>query len=778
MKKILFVLFFLLIVGFIGFACADDLQVSTISVGSNPVANQTTNVHTEVILRDANASVSTSVDVDYGNSIVKSYSMTLTPNLLYSIDEPIIYASSGNYVISATIDPLNLINDSNVGNNVLQRTITVTAPVIPPAPVISAQLTSLSLTVSQGTSQTGTIILRNNGTADLTSVAIGLSSFTSGSNTLTGVSVSPTSTSTLHVNDVINLNVAANVPSSQATGTYTGTLTVDASGQQFTTSVTIIVTTASIVSVTMTPLTLQGVQGTTQTGIITLSNAGTVNLPNIAVSLSPLTSTSGTLTGVTIVPSLVSNLNGGSTINLNVVANIPSNQTIGGYSGTVTATVNGQQYTTSLIVNVLYAVITYSFSANDLTFAPQDGSNGRGKTLTTSLHIFNDGNQPLNLSLSSTLSSIYDARISNSHVTLNPGLSTDIPITLTVPTSQVIGATQLLSGGIIISSPSASLSKMSNVYISTPDLSAGMLEIYDVVLDVDGKTTSLDRNQTYNKLKPGVSAKLTVHVRNNYNGAKNIDINDVKIDVSSSGDLNIDESTYLNDLGNGDMEDYSVSTTVPSDAANGDDYNVNIHVTGKDADGLIYSDTFTATLKVQTTSHDISIKSFTLSPQTLACGGRTTAKATLENDGRYNENNVYLEVRSDSLGLDKNFTKYELSRDETNTQSYTFSIDNITSGNYEFTAISYYNDKESNEETLSLHVSPCQNEQAVSPNIVSASTNTLVTPTDTASSITPVAGNAVYNGTSFRDSPEYMIVLLAGVVLLLSLLIMVIVKAF
>jgi hypothetical protein len=410
---------------------------------------------------------------------------------------------------------------------------------------------------------------------------------------------------------------------------------------------------------------------------------------------------------------------------------------------------------------------------NDLEFGSTAQS--PGVNVSQTLRVTNDGTEPLTIDLTSNMPTTYNVLFSQSSISLNAGASTDVTVTIAIPMTQTSGRTEI-SGGILGTSNVTNLTKTSRTYVTVEK----MLEISKVTIELnnDGDENTLRRDGTYdNDLKAGTPIKVTVYVRNNFDGTEDIEIRDIEVDIRSSGDLDLDESDDLDDLDYGDKDSISFTSEIPTDADDGDNYDVDIRVDGRGENGVYYSDTFSTELEVVRESHEITIKSASLTPSTITCSGRVTVNAELKNTGNHNEDKVHLLIENNDLDLSQRFYAMELDEDDTVRKSYVFNIDNKTApGEYILMLTSFYNtDTESDVQALTLIVNPCQ-----TTTTTTAPTTTTINPGTVTPTIPPViptnGATPVYGSASFADSPEYLIILVAAVVVILTLLIILLVK--
>jgi hypothetical protein len=433
--------------------------------------------------------------------------------------------------------------------------------------------------------------------------------------------------------------------------------------------------------------------------------------------------------------------------------------------------------------NVLYALVfvllassvcAASFNMNDLEFGST--TQAPGADVTQTLHVVNDGLDPLTITLASSMPSTYNARLSQSTLTLAAGASTDVTVTVFIPTTQPSGRNEV-SGGIVATSNVTGLTKTARTYVSIEK----MLEISKVTVELngDGEERTLRRDATYNNdIKAGTPITVTVYVRNNFDSIQDIEIRDIEVDIRSSGDIDLDESDSMSDLGYGDKDSISFSSEIPTDAEDGDNYNIDVTVRGIDENGVAHSDTYHTELEVVKESHEITIKSFSLSPQSISCGGKVTVNAELKNTGSHNEDKVHFLIEDNDLGLSQRFYSMTLDEDDTIKKTYSFNVDNKTApGQYDIILTSFYNsDTESDVQVLSLIVNPCQ----VTTTTTTPITTTTINPGAVTPPIPPVVptygATPVYGSASFTDSPEYLIILVAAVVIILAILIILLAK--
>jgi len=272
--------------------------------------------------------------------------------------------SSGNVTFYLTGLAAGSPGGSTSGNGIYQSTFTVAAATVtPPAATISASPTSLSFKYQIGgtTPAAQTVSVASSGTA---------LNFTTAAATTTGgswLSATPASGSTTSG----SVSVAVN-PSGLAAGTYTGTIQVassGATGSPVTTSVTLVVSSATVVTPTL------SASPSTMSFAYTIGGTSPASQP-ILVSATPsavsFTGAAATTSGGSWLSATPASGTTPGTVNVSVS---PSSLAAGTYTGTVKVTssgATGSPVTTSvtLVVSSATAVTpTLTASPSTMSFA-------------------------------------------------------------------------------------------------------------------------------------------------------------------------------------------------------------------------------------------------------------------------------------------------------------------------------------------------------------------------------------------------------------------------
>ena len=288
-----------------------------------------------------------------------------------------------------------------------------------------------------------------------------------------------------------------------------------------------------------------------------------------------------------------------------------------------------------------------SFTATDLEFGSD--SQVRGEDVTQTMTLTNTGTDPLTISLVSKLPTAYNTVISQPSVTLSPNASANVDVTITIPDTQSSKRTEVKSGILATATNVASLTRTSRVYVTAES----KLEITKVSIFVDDNTEkSLSEGDTYTTdLKAGTPIVIRVYARNNYADSTNLDITGIEASISDSSDLNLDDTQSISDLGTGEKDYAEFSGSIPSDAEDGDNYNIDVTVSGQDDNDAWHYATYSTELEVRRVSDEISITKYKIVPETISCNGKVTITAEMQNTGRNSESNTFLTIENDQLDI-------------------------------------------------------------------------------------------------------------------------------
>jgi uncharacterized membrane protein len=265
----------------------------------------------------------------------------------------------------------------------------------------------------------------------------------------------------------------------------------------------------------------------------------------------------------------------------------------------------------------------------------------RGQDDTQTLTITNTGDTALTVTLASKMSTVYNARIVPATVTVAPGATATAAVTINVPLSQSSAKTKI-TGGILASAAAGNLTTTVNTYA----IAESMLEISKVavILDDGSSEKTFASDERFDKLKAGSSFTLRVYVKNMFTDSDNIDINDVEVTVLSDDTLGIDDSQNLDDdsLNPGHKSSADFTADVPTDAEDGDSYDVDITAKGQDENNAWHYASFSGRMEVNRVTNEVTISQERISPSSISCNGKVTITADLTNTGSANQDSAFL----------------------------------------------------------------------------------------------------------------------------------------
>lgn len=523
-----------------------------------------------------------------------------------------------------------------------------------------------------------------------------------------------------------------------------------------------------IAAPTLTSVSLQGNAGTIVQDTVTLS--GLENDPSVKLESTNLVSGSNTLSKSNILITELASIDSTSSRQYQVRVTIPSNQVAGTYTGTLTAYEGNNVLAQSIITLVVESNISTgaSFTMSDLDFG--SSSQRRDETINSNLRIVNTGTESLVISLSSNVPSDYQLTFAQTSVAISSGQTLDVPVTLYVPKDQDSGRKNI--GAVsAVATNIAGVTRTSNVNLQAKS----ELVITKIKAVIDGKSTSLDDGEDVDA-KPGDDVTLTVTLKNEYD--EPIDIEDVTVSVLADNDLDWDDDTDFSRIRDGDRKEVDFSFTIDRDIDE-DNYDVDITAKGRDENGARHEVDYTITINVDRERHEITINSITLNPASVTCGGRVTLRTRVENTGRTDEDNVAIAIKNTELGIEEYITRLVLDKSDIADKSVSFNVpSNARAGEYIIEVTTYYDNKKSDVDVVSLHVNPCG----------TSTTNTTLPPasgnsgsgsgTGTIQPVVYPSGTVgpTYGRVSFFNSAAYIVLLVVAVLIFIVLITLLLVK--
>ena len=317
------------------------------------------------------------------------------------------------------------------------------------------------------------------------------------------------------------------------------------------------------------------------------------------------------------------------------------------------------------------------------------------------------------------------------------------------------------------------------------DLENGLfLKISDV--EVEGEENDND------ELRVGERFTVTVEIDND----ADFDIEDIDLVVrieDSDGDVleDIDDKDMEEDsnfdLDEGDDErdlkssDYKFTFTLPYDLDDGDEFTVYVEAEGYNADdGTKVRDVDTSeSIEIKKEKHEVSIDKLYFIDSEVSCDDNANLKLQIRNTGK-NSEDVEIEIRSTELGfiLDDDVELDEDADDDDNVYTRTYSLDlldGIAPGAYPVQVIIEYDDgDEKMTEFVYLTIGTCRKSTTgtgTESTVTQGSSDVELRPYSNLLSASQAAKpvNTV-NETSFKDSDEYLMLLIIVIILIFGMI--------
>ncbi|MBI4151123.1 hypothetical protein HY492_03285 [Candidatus Woesearchaeota archaeon] len=450
-----------------------------------------------------------------------------------------------------------------------------------------------------------------------------------------------------------------------------------------------------------------------------------------------------------------------------------------------------KKLTLAMLLIAAIALVANAVSA-DLTVSGAtlgDSNAEPGTNASTSFTLTNTGTTTITgISLSSTASSAYSIGFSGAPSTLAAGGSATVTVNGVLAKSHDAVTSALKAEAISVGSIVASGSNGTTLS-GSGDLKvqvANQLEIKKVYITVNGDDEhSLDDGDDLNDLKPGDTLDIRVVVENNYDeDDDDISIEDVIVRAEiSDSDFDLDEDDEISDISADDEDSVTFNDVEVDDEASGK-YTLEITVEGRGESPFSgrHGQKIEIDLDVERESHEIIIRSASLSPSRLACDKNSfDAKLKVFNSGKNDEDEVAIEIAVPSLGV--TVLKEDISLDENDESSRTIPVllpAKVAPGTYTVELTTFWNnDIESDKETLSLIVDPCAAPVTTAPTAPVVTTPPTTAPTTTGA-VTATTSTRARSTDSFLDSPAGLATLgvgiLAAIVIIIVLIAMMVKK--
>ncbi len=241
------------------------------------------------------------------------------------------------------------------------------------------------------------------------------------------------------------------------------------------------------------------------------------------------------------------------------------------------------------------------------------------------------------------------------------------------------------------------------------------LTIKSVKWRISGKTQTADEdNDEVENVKPGENVRVEFEVENEYSASSNVDMEDVEFKIKSlDNDLDIDEDEDLGDISSDDKENNAFEFDLDEDTNDGT-FNVQITLSGKDELGAKHGEKAIIRFKVERESHEIAIKSLTLSPEKVGCESvNARLVVSYVNIGKSDEDEVAIEVDAPKFNFNQKLTDIQLDQDDGDSSVFNIPIGaNLEVGTYPIEIRTYYDQSKLTDNTVVVLTSTCEKKGA------------------------------------------------------------------
>lgn len=270
------------------------------------------------------------------------------------------------------------------------------------------------------------------------------------------------------------------------------------------------------------------------------------------------------------------------------------------------------------------------------------------------------------------------------------------------------------SAGFFSVNVSASdLTSMTNRSFFLSSIYGTRLKISDIDAIVDGRKSSNIANGTQisREAGPGSKVELRITVENEFTKSENIDIGDIAVkavieEIDDGDDIELEANEF--DLQPEDDKTVNLKFAVPLNADDSS-FDILIGAVGDDENGDEHGQFFESRLRVEKEEHDLRIASLDISPPIIECKSELKANALLLNAGTDDEENAFLEIKSDAgiLADEKNI-HLEAGHSGLYSKTISLEIDDVEGGSYPIIASVYGSDGELHDaKPISVAVKGC-----------------------------------------------------------------------
>ncbi|MDD4878179.1 MAG: putative S-layer protein [Candidatus Nanoarchaeia archaeon] len=452
--------------------------------------------------------------------------------------------------------------------------------------------------------------------------------------------------------------------------------------------------TLTITSIT----TASGDPGASVDVTVTVRNAGASNISSVILTSTALEYGINSITAPVI--ETITNLNAGTEQSRTFSLSLPSLPS-GAYSGTITATDSSNANETA---SRAYSVAINPVSNFEIVQTKARITGQSDDSESTALTIRNTGSTTLTSFSLSYAGDFEDddgdmVLVSfSSLASLTPGATAEVTVLADIERNVDIDT---YTGTITASSNSITRTLPLEVEVEPKICKYGRQGYLSV---------AIDRPDSGDDFTPGETIDLKISIDNDYSKKLNVGAEAILYDATDSKVIARAsfESEYIDD---GDSETMDTSISIPSKGID------------EDNEFYLYVKAFKATdeedhcaydrieVEIEREDEMVVIDEFTITQTEFSCTDTVTATVTVENTGLEDQENVYIQLYSNALGIEINSKKFSVNAYDENgnrhTESFVFNAGNAEEGDYKLIAFVYYGNNEEDRKEMIVHVNPC-----------------------------------------------------------------------
>ncbi len=220
------------------------------------------------------------------------------------------------------------------------------------------------------------------------------------------------------------------------------------------------------------------------------------------------------------------------------------------------------------------------------------------------------------------------------------------------------------------------------------------LEIYRLYIEVDNDSDKVNDGDTVEDIPPGAKIEVRLIAETGYSSGSDVDLENIELTILiDDGDIDEEENDDIPDIDAGDdNEETTISFTIDDDVDE-DTYVMIVTLEGEDSYGAIHGEQWEIELEVKREDEEITIKSASLSPDTISCQRTSTLSIRIENSGNDDSDEITLEVKNDALGIFSRTRDIDLDNDDDYSKTIPISVgDTVPAGTYSINIFTYFDD--------------------------------------------------------------------------------------